>query len=218
MKQSEYLDYMKTHPNWRPGWEAIAEQFETVYGPGSLHFLDKRAVPDACKHLDGFGVASSSKGYLHIVTCGLTNIAANIDAYGCVRSGWGYELTVKWPGNSIEACHDAFLLLGRLANYMQVKRTWFSERQTVSLKLLSFAQGQWPDTFAGVLFVPDTEIPMAPTVHGSVEFRQVTNLTFDEIKKLKKHNALSVQLVFNLLKQYPDLQIDLSRRSNSLPD
>lgn len=216
MNQSEYMDYMKAHPDWRPGWDAIQEQFELIYGKGALGFIGANEIADGCEHLGGFGVAKSPKGYLHIVTCGLTNIAANVDAYGCVRSGWGYEFTLKWPGDCVEACGDAFRLLDRLAAYMQVKKTWFSNKQAIPLDLLAFPQKAFPDTFAGLLFVQDTELPKIDTMHGRAEFRQVVNITPGEMKRLKKIRSLSVQLIFNLSKQYPDLQMDLTRKTNCL--
>ncbi len=216
MNQSEYMDYMKTHPNWQPGWDAIKEQFQLIYGKDGLRFIGATEVAEGCEHLSGFGVAKSQKGYLHIVTCGLTNIDANVDAYGCARSGWGYEFTLKWPGDCVEACGDAFRLLDRLAAYMQVKKTWFSNKQAISLELLAFPQKTWPATFAGMLFVQDAELPEIDTVHGHVEFRQVVNITPGEMRRLKKFRSLSVQLIFNLSKQYPDLQMDLARKTNCL--
>lgn len=211
MTRSEYMARMENGPNWKPGLDAILRQLEDAYGAGGIRYMDAASPLGRDASLEGFFLAASAKGYLHVITCGLTNINANGDAFGNPLSGWGYELTVKWPGADMDSCRDALVLLNRLANYMQVKRQRFRRLQVLPLKKLVKKPESEQRSFAGILFVADTELPSIETVHGRVDFMQVVNVTAGEIAKLKQNRHLSHQLAFNLQKTYKELQMDIQR-------
>ena len=218
MTLNEYLDRMHGQPEWKPGCEAISEQFAKLYGKGVFQYVEAASLFDGYDHIDGFGVAASPKGYMHIVTSGLTNIRANEDAFGNTVSGWGYEITVKWSGNSIEDCLDAFKLLGRLVSYAQVKRVRWHNYQAFSLSRLRPVPEIRTDSFAGVLFTEDTLLPAIDTVNGRVEFLQIVNITAAEMKRLRSFRYLTRQLAFNLSKDNRDLQMEPARTTDCLAD
>ena len=179
-----------------------------MYGETSFQDIDLNSITGS-NYVKGFGIAVSPKGFSHIVTCGLTNVAASRDAFGSVDSGWGYELTVKWPAS----CQDysrALVLLNRLAEYMQVRKYRFRAYQVLPLPRIAPAL-EATNAFAGILFAPDTTLSQMDTVNGHVEFLQIINVTAHELARLKQNRHCAKQLIFNLSKQYPDLEMDLVR-------
>lgn len=218
MTRDEYLEQMQNRPDWKPGWEAISDHFTLLYGENAFQYVDAASLFGGYEHIDGFGVVASPKGYMHIVTSGLTNIRANEDAFGNIVSGWGYEITVKWPGSSIDDCLDAFKLLSRLAAYAQVKKVRWYNYQAFSLSRLRPVPEIRTDSFAGVLFTEDTLLPAIDTVNGRVEFLQIVNVTAAEMKRLRSYRHLTRQLAFNLSKENPDLQMALTRTTDCLTD
>ena len=216
MTLNEYMKRAQERPEWRPGLDAIAAQLEAVYGKNTFQYIDRASILDECEGVEGFGLVALPDGYMCIVTCGLTNLDASGDAYGNVLSGWGYELTVRWPGNSVESCYDAFALLNRLAAYTEIKKLRHRAWQVFSLGRLFPVLAVRSDSFAGVLFVEDAAIPSIDTVNGRVKFLQIVNLTAKELAKLRISRHLARQLAFNMAKLNPTLRIDTARIENYL--
>ncbi len=117
-----------------------------------------------------------SLAYSHIVTRGLSQIHPHPDARGNKSSGWGFELTIKWP-NTSPNLSQAFHILDKLAECVDVKKDGWTLLFPPSHKIEDVPK-ELRGTFGNMfLVIPDTEIPSIDTIHGEVQFRQIVNVS-----------------------------------------
>lgn len=209
LNKVQYLEYMQTHADWEPGWQAIVDAFGAVYGTAALTFVGIDLVSDQASTLKGFGIYQSPNGYVHIVTKGLSQTAADDDAFAATRSGWGFELTAKCSAGSFERILPVLQLLERLSRYAETRKTFLHEYTVMSLTTqLGFSMPD-SESFTAVALVPDTEIVSLQTVHGCVNFLQIMDVGESEWKRVKRYPGLIRQLAFSIQKDNPNLVIDL---------
>ena len=126
MTKEEYIKKMNEDHEWAPGWDAIEAEFGRLYlGQEPAHFgtsIQSRAMFGGDEYLDGFSVYTNPKGYLHLVTFGMTELYCDADAFGGEYSRWGYEMTMKLKEDSPENCMWAMNMLSNLS-YPIMKRS-----------------------------------------------------------------------------------------------
>ena len=197
MSRQEYLNHMKD-ACWVPGWSAILEAFARVYiAPGE--YLPIRQFDDFHSSLEGFGVYRSPQHYLHIVTRGLSRIYPHPEAYGRDTSGWGFELTIKWPGEKWTECIDAFRILDRLAELIDIKKIGFAPMTRLWRGRDPLSEAAFSQYGAGLITLPDTKVKAINTVHGLVSFLQIVNISAGDAKKLS-NVPLRISYLVNRMK------------------
>lgn len=76
MTLEEFRQKIEDDEEYSPGWDAIDTAFRQLYpGQEPSHFgtaLNTRAVFGGDNYLDGFSFYRSPKGYLHLVSYGMT--------------------------------------------------------------------------------------------------------------------------------------------------
>ena len=180
MKKSEFMNRLAREPRWSPGWDAIEEEFRRLY-PGAVpeHMatvIAARAVFGGDQYLDGYSFYPSPKGYLHIVTFGLSELYGNKRAFGGAWSGRGCELTMKVQESMASEALWACDILSAIARYFAEGRHRPAPYQLLTEEELGISRLS-QSHIKTVLLIPDTEAQPLQTVYGRVQFLQVLGLT-----------------------------------------
>ena len=215
MSTATYQRKMQEKKEWCPGWEAITDAFQKQYGTHAV-FIPHSVENGELSPLDGVGVYHIPGAYLHLVTRGLTAIHANPDAFGSRTSGWGYELTLKWPAGYEKCLPQAIWLMERVAQRIEINKHSIRNKTWQELGPLEPSLQRYGDRFCGLLFVPDTSVPTIHTLHGNVEFRQMVNLTGGEVEELKRTPSILAQLLFRMKRQNPLMLMEPRRQHEYL--
>lgn len=200
--------------DYAPGWDAVTAAFDELYpGQTPSHYatdIAKRALFGGEQYLDGYSVYRSPKGYMHIVTYGMTILYADPDEFGGEYSGWGYEMTMKLPGNSMENCRWAINVLAKLARYTYTEKRWFEPYDHIRCGRISPGS-----ELAGFLAVPDTEAVPRVSVYGRVDLMQLVGLTGRELTALETGECTAADLTAAMTAAgSPDLLTDPARKNS----
>jgi Suppressor of fused protein (SUFU). len=215
MTLEEYKKKMNEEEDWAPGWLAIDEAFEKVYGKQEpKHFgtvLTARAILGGDDYLDGYSIYENPNGYKHLLTYGMSELYTNEEAFGQEWSKWAYEMTIKLKENTVEQCMWAINLLSNIARYT-FKTSFFYEPNYFIVGNGAPINTEMQDSkISAVLFVPDTEIEGIDTLHGRVEFLQLVGITENEVNMLQESPNKTEKLVERLKEKYPHLETDMYR-------
>ena len=202
---------MQRHAGWEPGWEDIENAFCTAYGRDAAAFIGIECISDRPSPLKGVGVYRAERGYTHLVTKGLSQIAPNADAFGAARSGLGFELTAKCAARDLAALLPLLRLLERLACYAETRKTFFRPYTAVSLSAKLGVVAPAGCAFAAVALAPDTEIPSVQTPHGCVELMQLVPICAADWARVKRSPRLIRQCVYAMQKEDPGLILPSAR-------
>lgn len=200
--------------DWAPGWDVIDAAFDACYpGQDFQHYatnVANRAIFGGNQYLDGYSIYTSSHGYQHLVTYGMTELYVNEEAFGGKWNGWGYEMTMKLlesdPGN----CQWAIHLLANLARYTYQSQRYLEPYQFIANHGDSICVDR-SSAITALLTVPDTEIAGLDTIYGRTEFIQLVGITEQELTALKENRDNAVLLVERMKKENPYLVTDLNR-------
>ncbi|KAK2800299.1 hypothetical protein FQN51_006207 [Onygenales sp. PD_10] len=227
MTREEYVARAESEEadDWAPGWDAIDDCLRPLYGdqkPAHLGTpLEKRAVLGGDQYIDGYSIYTSPKGYKHGVTYGMTELYVDVDAFGQEHSRWGYEMTMKYlTPDGVTDEQMAFWS----AEFFASVGSWANKSQRLfeSMQCLNVGNGKSFNHHVGdsaitaVLFVNDTELIGADTVHGRVDFLQFVGITDKERKTILDDPGKAAVLVGNMKADSPDLVTDFSRTTNYL--
>lgn len=215
MTLEEYMDKLQTDKDWCPGWEAITDAFDSRYGKNGL-YIPHTQISDEASPLEGFGIYHAEDCF-HVVTRGLTVIRANVDAFCNRVSGWGFELTLKWPESQGDFLMQSLWLLERMAQRVNTCKRGIRPMSWQELGAVTPLALQYDGAFGGLFFAMDPDMPPIQTVHGSVEFRRMVNLTEAEVEELKETPSLLAQLAFHMKQRNAHLLMQPQRRENYLP-
>ncbi|AZB41503.1 suppressor of fused domain protein [Bacillus sp. FJAT-42376] len=219
MKLEEYRRKAAEAEDWAPGWLAVDEVFDTLYpNQEPAHFatdLHKRAILGGDQYLDGYSIYQSPNGYKHILTYGMTELYANEEAFGGEYSRWGYEMTIKLYEESSEECMWAIDLLSNLARYTFTQKRYFEPFQYIGGNVTSIHIGE-ESAITGLLVVPDTEAGGVDSVHGRVDFLQLTGITQRELDVLIEDRSQAESLMERMKKDNPHLVTDMKRTQSYL--
>lgn len=205
---------MRAHPNWRPGWDAIKDTFDPVYGSAARRFLPAARVVKTPTPLCGFAVYATEADCVHIVTCGLSQIEPARDAFAAARSGLGFELTACCASRA--ECADVLRLLNRIALYAEARKCSYHRYACFPMPERAPSPGAAAGTLTAVTFIPDRAVPFIESVHGRVDFLQVIDLTDAEWQEIRRHPGLVRQVVFSMHQTDPLLQLHVARTGNYL--
>ncbi|MBE6477176.1 MAG: suppressor of fused domain protein [Propionibacteriaceae bacterium] len=218
MTREEFLAYAKNHRDWTPGWDAIDTELARLYpGQEPEHFA--ALAPDRVRFggdqvLEGLSLYTSPKGYRHIVTYGLSTLAADVDALGGDHSGWGYELTMKLAETDTARCMWALDTLASLARYTDTTARPLTPGYSLAGSGSPVCPGA-PAELTGLFVIPDTEARTTDTLFGKLTFNQVTAITTHDISVLSLESHRAPELHRRILADNPDAVIDVSRPPRS---
>lgn len=218
MTREEFLAHAESHDDWAPGWDALDAELARLYpGRGPEHFATP--APDRVRFggdqiLDGLSLYTSPKGYRHIVTYGLSTLAADVDALGGDYSGWGYELTMKLAETDTARCMWALDTLASLARYTDTTARPLTPGYSLAGSGSPVCPGA-PAELTGLFVVPDTEVRTIDTLFGELAFNQVTAITTHDISVLFLEPHRAPELHQRILADNPDAVIDISRPPRS---
>lgn len=215
----QYKQHIEEDETWAPGWLAIEQAFETVYGvQAPKHYgtiLTSRAILGGSEFLDGYSFYTSPKDYQHLITYGMSNLYANPEYFKQTYSRWGYEMTMKLYGEPDElvwACN----MLGNLARYTYTNERFFEDHQYV-LGDGSCIQVDSDSSITSLIIVRDPELPILDSVHGRLEFLLMVGVTWDEITKIRDDTSLMDVLIERMkADDNPDLVTDMKRTKSYL--
>ncbi len=187
MTKSEFLKRLQENPKWAPGWDAIEEAFGKLYpGVTPEHLgtvIAARAAFGGDQYIDGYSFYPSPKGYLHVVTFGLSELYGDKNAFGKAYSGKGCELTMKVDEKSAEDAHWACDILSAVAKLAFTKKRHLTPYQILlgdDIGISSYTESQ----IRALILIPDTEVPAMETVYGRVQFLQLIGLTTPQLNVL----------------------------------
>lgn len=171
-----------------PGWAALEEALAALHGRPPTYFtpseedLDDEAQVEsvACFFLE------QPSPHWHLVSCGLSELYDKQFIRPEV-SGFGFELTMRVPGNPEEPPAWPMQLMRNLGRYVAATRRAFSEGEHMNAHApLALDE---PCTLTAVCFLEDPELRPIQTPNGSVMFLQVLGLTDDELEAVMDGDA-----------------------------
>lgn len=180
MTKNEFMNHLAREPRWSPGWDAIEEEFRRLYPAAVPEHLATviaaRAAFGGDQYLDGYSFYASPKGYLHLVTFGLSELYGNKRAFGGAWSGRGCELTMKVRETIASEALWACDILSAIAKFACGRKIHLAPYQLLTEEELGLSSRSGSDVQA-VLLIPDTEARPLRTIYGKVQFLQVLGLT-----------------------------------------
>jgi hypothetical protein len=219
MTLDEYKKHASEQEDWAPGWEAIDEVFEGLYpNQKPAHYgtiMTSRAIFGGDEYLDGYSLYQSPKGYMHLVTYGMTELYTDEKAFGGEWSLWGYEMTMKLKEDSAEKCMWAINMIGKLAHYTFTEKRYFEPLQYVSGagRSINF---DIESAITALLIVKDTVAEGIDTVHGRVDFLQLVGITQQEQEAIMADRSQAEVLVERMKQDNPDMVTNMSRTMSYL--
>lgn len=220
MTKEEFLKKIEEDPEYSPGWQVIDDAFESLYpSQEPYHFatnVESRAIFGGDEFLDGFSVYKSPKGYLHLVTYGMTVLYGDKEAFGGEWNGWGYEMTIKLKEEKAEDCVWAVNMLSNLARYTYKTNKYFEPNQYIKGNGSSLHIGV-DSKITAILLVADTEVHPQKSVYGKTEFIQLVGITESELNAVMK-DINNIDVLINAMKNdgNPDLITDMKREKSYL--
>ena len=220
MTKEEFLKRLKEDDEYSPGWQAINDAFDKLYpGQNPEHFatdMQTRAMFGGDEYLDGFSIYTSSKGYKHIVTYGMTVLYGDEDAFGEEWNGWGYEMTIKLKEDNSQNCMWALDMMSNLARYTYTTERFFEPEQFVKGNGQPLHIGT-DSKITALLLVNDTEAQPQMSIYGKTEFIQLIGITESEIQAIIEDRS-NVRKLIELMKAdgNTDLVTDMGRTKSYL--
>ena len=220
MTLEEYKKKMNENEEWAPGWEAIDECLKKLYpNQKERHFgtnMLERAIFGGNQYLDGYSIFESPKGYMHIITFGMSELYANDKSFGGEWSKWGYEMTMRLPVCEESDYMWAIDMMSNLARYTFELKRYFEPFQYISGHGQPLRQGS-DSKLTGLLIVKDPELSeKVDTVHGTLEFLQLVGITQLELDAIIADKSQVQALVDLMKKDNPMFITDLARANNYL--
>lgn len=220
MTKDEFVKRMNEDEEWAPGWEAIEAEFSRLYpGQESAHFatmMPKRAIFGGDQYLDGMSFYTSPKGYLHLVSFGMTSLYAEEESFGGEYNGWGYEMTMKLRGTDPNEYLWAADMMLNLARYTYTSKRWFENEQFIAGNGSSLHIGT-DSAITALITVFDTEAQTLDTIYGETQFIQLVGITEPELTAIKENPDLVSELIRRMKDDgNTDLVTDMNRTKSYL--
>lgn len=219
MTKEEYIKRMHDEEDWAPGWDAIDEEFARLYPDiEPSHYatnIQSRAMFGGNDFLDGYSIFDSGKGYMHIVTYGMSELYGDEEAFGEEYSKWGYEMTIKLKENSPEDCLWALDMLSNIARYTFQTQNYYEAGEGIPGNGTSLHIGT-DSAITALIVVNDTSAQTLDTVHGRVEFLQMVGITESELNAIREGYENINILIEKMKKDNPELITDMNRKNSYL--
>lgn len=221
MTLEEFKKKLEADDEFAPGWDAIDAAFEALYpGQKPSHFgtaINTRAMFGGENYLDGFSFYRSPKGYLHLVSYGMTVLYGDEEAFGQEYNGWGYEMTMKLKADDPNDCIWAADMMLNLARYTYTSGNWFEPQHYVAGNGESINRGMPESAITSLFVVEDTEVPAQDTIYGKTAFLQLVGITYHDAMALKEDWATNAPLLYERIKaDNPDFVTDMSSTKSYL--
>lgn len=215
--KEEFRRMAREEDDWAPGWDAIEEEMSRLYPEQKpVHYatnMTSRAIFGGDEYLDGYSIYTSSKGYKHIVTFGMTELYADEEMFGREWNKWGYEMTFKLKEDNIEDCLWAMNMLGNLARYTYTKELFFEPFEYIAGNGSSLHIGK-ESLITGLLVVLDPELQTLYTLYGREDFILLFGITEAELQAIKENPKNAKKLYEMIKKDNPDFVTDMNRQKS----
>jgi len=200
-----------------PGWEAINEPLEALYGPDEWKHWGtilrySLGGPDP---LDGVSVYQSTEGgidHLHFITFGYTNLYYDEDVVGEEYSKFGFEMTFRLKSDLPPAEDPNWVvnLLQNLARYVYDSGKWFTSGHWINAN--GPIRADFDTDIVGLGFLFDPQLDPIDTPHGRVEFVQAFGLTQSELDALSNKTKTCEEIIDTHRQTNALLVTDLARK------
>ena len=221
MTKDEFKKKIGKDPEYAPGWDAIEAAFAELYpGQEPSHFgtaINTRAIFGGQNYLDGFSFYRSPKGYLHLVSFGMTVLYGDEEAFGGEYNGWGYEMTMKLKADDPNDCIWAADMMLNLARYTYTSEKWFEHMHYVLGNGESINREMPESKMTSLFIVSDNELQPQQTVYGETAFLQLVGITYSDAENLRENWSVNAPLLYERIKaDNPDFVTDLSSTKSYL--
>lgn len=221
MSRNEYLSRLSANDGWAPGWEALEEPFERLYPgvepPYLATEMTARTGFGGNAHLDGLSLYPSPHGYFHLLSYGLTDLYGSPESYGGLRSGLGYEMTMKVVAIEPQECLWAAQSMQNLARYSIEQQRPLAPFQVIDGGGRPL-DGRPETALTSYLTVPDTEVDGVDSVHGRIEYVQLGGITQQEVEWVSENveqvTSRAHELADRMRADDPVLITDLTRTTS----
>lgn len=199
-----------------PGWEAIDQRLQEVYGTQEpLHWgsIIKHMLggPDPLDGISAYQCREGGLPHLHFCTYGYSSLYYDEESVGGECSKFGFEMTFRLatPLPPPEEPHWVLNLLNNLARYVFKSGRWFEQYHWIP------ANGpiriDYPTDLVGLAFVLDPVLAPIDTPHGRVEFVQAFGITAGELDRIKSKAVTCEEVIAEHRRVNPLLITDLDR-------
>ena len=200
-----------------PGWDAIDERLEGVYGGQEPHHWGtaipyELGGPDPLDGISAYECRDGGVGHLHFVTYGYSNLYYDEKAVGGEFSRFGFEMTFRLahslpadPGDGVWVCN----FLQNLACYVYDSGRWFEAGHVIPAN--GPIRTDSDTEIVGLVFLEDPTLPAIDTPHGRVDFVQGFGITQTEYEALRDQETTPEAFVESHRKANPLLVTDLDR-------
>lgn len=221
MTLEEFKKKIEEDEEYSPGWDAIDAAFAALYpGQEPKHFgtaIQTRAIFGGDNYLDGFSFYRSPKGYLHLVSYGMTVLYGDEEAFGGEYNGWGYEMTMKLKADNPDDCVWAADMMLNLARYTYTSGKWFEHLHYVLGNGESINRGMPDSAMTSLLIVNDTEAQPQQSVYGRTDFLQLVGITYHDAEMLQEDWTNNAPLLYERIKaDNPDFVTDMTSTKSYL--
>ena len=159
----------------------------------------------------------SPKGYLHLVSFGMTVLYGDLEAFGGEYNGWGYEMTMKLRDDDPNNCIWAADMMLNLARYTYTSKKWFEHMHYVLGNGESINRDRPDSKMTSLFIVNDTEVKTRQTVYGETAFLQLVGITYSDAEKLREDWETNAPLLYERIKaDNPDFVTDLNSTKSYL--
>lgn len=221
MTLEEFKKKIEEDEEYVPGWDAIEAAMAELYpGQEPAHFgtdMPSRAIFGGNNYLDGFSFYRSPKGYLHLVSFGMTVLYGDEEAFGGEYNGWGYEMTMKLKADDPNECLWAADMMLNLARYTYTSGKWFEHMHYVAGNGDSINQGMPESKMTSLFVINDPELKPQQTVYGETAFLQLVGITYHDAQMLMEDWTTNAPLLYERIKaDNPDFVTDMTSTKSYL--
>lgn len=221
MTLEEFRQKIEEDEDFSPGWDVIDAAFAALYpGQEPSHFgtaIQTRAMFGGDNYLDGFSFYRSPKGYLHLVSYGMTVLYGDEEAFGGEYNGWGYEMTMKLKADDPNDCVWAADMMLNLARYTYQSGKWFEPLHYVVGNGDSINRERPDSAISSLFIISDTEAQPQTSVYGTTAFLQLVGITYHDALALKEDWSANATKLYEAIKaDNPDFVTDLDSTKSYL--
>jgi hypothetical protein len=166
-----------------PGWQAIDDALVTVYGDAIPRHVGYQPPPPFSHNLQGCS-AHWAGDHWHYVSYGLSELYVPDPDDDPRISGWGFELTLRAPGDASEPPAWPFMMINEMAKRVNGNRVLLQLGDRIDLQGPVTGYPNVPDAPPTGLTIfaigVDRELGRIETPNGRVEFLQLVGVTEEE--------------------------------------
>ena len=178
-----------------PGWQAIDDAAATLYGDAPPRHVGYQPPAAFSDNLQGCS-AYRAQDHWHYISYGLSELYVPAPEDDPEFSGWGFELTMRVPGDESEPPQWPFTMINEMAKHVNSNRVLLEPGHRIDLRtpVTGFPHlPDAPDTGLTVFAVCiDPELGEIDTPNGRVAFLQLVGITAGEKEEMVASSTADV--------------------------